>query len=98
MDIDLDKLVVVNNEARHRFQIAHEGQVAELTYRREGDRIRYIHTIVPPEFEGHGIAGKLAQHALDFARAEHLGVVPQCPYVASYIERHPEYADLVVPG
>ena len=50
---------------------------------------------MPEEISGHGIAGKMAQTALEYARAERLEVVPLCPYVAAYIKRHPEYKDLV---
>ena len=50
---------------------------------------------MPEQLEGRGIASKLAKTALDYSRAEGLTVVPLCPFIASYIERHPEYADLV---
>jgi predicted GNAT family acetyltransferase len=70
--------------------------MSRLEYRRDGSRIVYTHTVVPPYLEGHGIAGRLAWHALDYAREEGLTVVPLCPYVADYIDRHPEYADLVL--
>jgi hypothetical protein len=53
------------------------------------------HTFVPPEFRGQGVASRLVQAALDWARAEGLRVVPSCWYVASWLQRHPEYADLV---
>lgn len=55
----------------------------------------YVHTGVPPELEGRGIAGQLAKFALDDARARGLRVVARCPYVAAYIERNPEYAELL---
>lgn len=98
MDTDLDALVVKNNEARSRFEITVGSDVAELAYELEADRIIFDHTGVPKALEGRGIAGKLAEHGLEYAREHHLGVVPHCPYVASYIKRHPEYQDLVVPG
>ena len=53
------------------------------------------HTVVPLALEGHGIAGRLARAALDYARDRGLSVVPLCPYVADYIGKHPEYEDLV---
>lgn len=64
-------------------------------YRRSTGRITFIHTVVLPEFEGRGIGSRLAVTALDAARAEGLRVTPRCPFFRAYIERHPEYADLV---
>lgn len=46
-------------------------------------------------FQGAGLAGELAKASLDDARARHLAVVPTCPYIRSWIDRHPGYADLV---
>ncbi|HEX5689943.1 MAG TPA: GNAT family N-acetyltransferase [Roseiflexaceae bacterium] len=50
---------------------------------------------MPAALEGHGIASKMAKFALDEAQAEGLTIVPQCPFVRGYIERHPEYQSLV---
>jgi predicted GNAT family acetyltransferase len=65
------------------------------TYTRRGDTITFWHTYVPPSMEGHGVGGALARTALEAARRDGLTVVPRCPFVASYIRRHPEYLDLV---
>ncbi len=83
MDIDQDKVTVRDNEAEERYEAAIDGHVARLEYERTGDRIELIHTEVPVELEGHGIAAKLARTALEDARAKRLAVVPLCPYVAS---------------
>jgi predicted GNAT family acetyltransferase len=97
MDIDTGALEVVDNAAGRRIEIRIGDEVAFVTYRREGNTIAYIHTEVPEALEGHGIAGRLAAHALAHARADGLRVVPLCPYVSAYIKRHPEYQDLVAP-
>jgi len=97
MDINLNNLSVKNNAAEHRYEIAVGDQIAVLTYRLAGERITLIHTGVPETLEGHGIAGKLAQFALDDARARCLAVIPRCPYVVRYIQRHSAYADVVTP-
>ena len=86
---------VEHNPAAGRFEAAVDGQLAQAQYRRVGERILFTHTEVPEQLEGRGIASKLAKTALDYSRAEGLTVVPLCPFIASYIERHPEYADLV---
>lgn len=95
MELDSGRLPVHNNEIEHRFEIEAGGELAILTYMREEGRIVYVHTSVPAPLEGHGIAGQLAMHALEYARAEGLLVAPLCPYIRGYIERHPEYEDLV---
>ena len=95
MNANLDDVIVVNNETAQRYEARVDGQLAVIIYQRLGDRIVFIHTEVPEALEGHGIAGKMAQFALDDARARRLVVIPQCPFVAGYIRRHPEYADLV---
>jgi predicted GNAT family acetyltransferase len=94
----LDDVVVTNNETAHRYEARVDGQLAMITYEQRGDRIVFIHTEVPAALQGRGIAATMARVALDDARARHLAVIPRCPYVASYIRRHPEYADLVPPG
>ena len=97
MNITPDELTVIDNRSANRFEIHVAGEIAFLAYSRDGSTIAYTHTEVPPALEGHGIAAKLATHALDYARANSLDVVPLCPYVADYIKRHPAYEDLVAP-
>ena len=98
MNGNLDDVIVANNETAQRYEARVDGHLAVITYQRLGDRIVFIHTEVPEDLEGRGIASKMAQFALDDARAQGLAVIPRCPFVAGYIRRHPEYADLVPPG
>jgi len=80
----------------HRYELRSGDElVGFIDYRLHGDVIRLVHTEVPEAFSGRGHASTLARSALDDARARGLTVRPDCPYVASYIEKHPEYADLV---
>ncbi len=95
MDVDFDQVTVQDNEAEGRYEATISGYLAQIDYERQDNTITFIHTEVPDALAGHGIAGKLARTALDDARAKHLAVVPLCPYVASYIRKHPEYRDLV---
>ena len=89
-------LEVRNNESDHQFEANVDGGVALVTYRREGDRITFIHTEVPEQAEGQGVASALVKTALDFARSEKLRVVPECTYVAGYVKRHMDlYGDLM---
>jgi predicted GNAT family acetyltransferase len=85
-----------NNEQESRFETTVDGQVAFSQYELEDpNRIVFTHTVVPEELSGRGIAGEIVKHALDVARDKKLTVVPQCSYVAAYIKRHPDYADLL---
>jgi predicted GNAT family acetyltransferase len=81
---------------RGRLEIYVEGRRAGYTaYRRGPDAISYNHTEIKPEFEGKGLAGTLIREALARARAEGIAVLPYCPFVREYIERHPDQLDLV---
>lgn len=81
---------------RGRYHLLVDGaEAGELDYRMHEGRRVFIHTGVRDEYEGQGLAAKLATRVLDDARAEGLKIIPQCPYVRGYIERHPEYGDLV---
>lgn len=93
--MNLNNATVTNNEPAERFEMLVDGLRALLTYRRFPDRIVFLHAEVPPSLEGRGLAGKLTRFALDFARANHLRVIPRCPYVSNFIRKHAEYQDLV---
>ena len=86
---------VTHDERRRRFELEEDGATGFLTYVLRDGTIVFTHTIVPPELEGRGIGSRIVSAGLDHARAEGLKVVPQCSFVAGYIERHPDYADLV---
>ena len=70
-------------------------RIGELAYRQRNDRIAFTHTNVNPAYEGRGFGSRLAEAALDDARRQGLAVVPLCPFIAWYIEQHPEHGDLV---
>ena len=81
---------------QHRFELwAGDELIGVLAYRLHDDAIALVHTEVSPEHGGRGHAAPLLRGALDEARARGLAVVPSCSYVASYVDEHPEYADLV---
>jgi predicted GNAT family acetyltransferase len=83
---------VVDNAAARRFELQVDGHLAELVYRREGDRLVLVHTGVPGELEGRGIGGRLVRAALAVAVAEQLTIVPNCPFARGWLERHPDEA------
>lgn len=86
---------VVNNQAQHRYELVVEGHLAATYYKVADGVITFIHTEVPPELGGKGVGSALVKGALDQVRAEGLKVIPQCPFVKAYIDKHPEYADLL---
>jgi predicted GNAT family acetyltransferase len=91
------QVAVRDNSAARRYELVVEGDVVgELLYRAFPDRIVLVHTEVLSSVEGRGFGARLVAGALDDIRARGLRVVPMCPFVRSYIRRHPEYDDLVV--
>jgi predicted GNAT family acetyltransferase len=84
---------VTDNPAASRFELYADGQLAELAYRRNGNRLVLIHTEVPAPLEGHGIGGALVRAAIERAEREGRGtVVPLCPFARGWLERHPDVA------
>lgn len=94
---DEQKLDVVDNHIKCRFEVHLGGEVAFADYRLEGDSIVFPHTIVPDAFAGKGVGGTLVKHGLAYARERSLKVKPTCSFFAGYISKHPEYHDLVHP-
>jgi len=84
-----------DNKAESRFEMDADGELAVAYYRREPGVITFTHTEVPAELNGKGIGSRLVKGALDAARAQGLKVIPKCPFVRAYIEKHAEYADLL---
>jgi len=90
--------LVVNNPQRHRFETIVDGHVAVLNYNQEGKCFTFIHTEVPQELARRGVGSALAKAGLKYAREHGLQVIPKCQFVASYIERHSEFASLLSSG
>jgi uncharacterized protein len=83
---------VTDNQAASRFELGADGSLAELLYRRVGNRLVLIHTEVPVELEGRGIGGALVAAAVDRAAREGLTLVPLCPFARGWLQRHPDVA------
>jgi predicted GNAT family acetyltransferase len=90
-----DAPAVVDNDAARRFELTVDGRTAYTDYQLTGRRVFLIHTEVPAELQGKGVGSRLVRGALDLAAQRELEVVPVCPFVASYLRRHPEYLRLV---
>ncbi|WP_250007422.1 NAD(+)/NADH kinase [Actinoplanes sp. M2I2] len=94
---DASEAVVVDSFEQQRYELLIGGEVAGvLHYRRHGDSIELMHTEIEQRFSGRGLAGRLAAAALEDARGRATPVRPTCPFVIGYLERHPEFTDLLV--
>jgi predicted GNAT family acetyltransferase len=88
----MDSNPVSHNEAQGQFEIALGNEKAVLQYRRTEHSITLVHTEVPPANRGRGLGNQLIRAALDFAHFNQLKVVPVCPFVKAYLQKHPEAA------
>ena len=87
---------VVNAPEASRYELrAGDQLIGEAAYHRRNGRIAFTHTEVAEALEGRGLGSRLATEALEDARQEGLEVVPLCPFMARFIQEHPEYQDLV---
>ena len=89
------ELDITNNTEKRQFETIVEGKMGIIGYSLFPGGIIFDHTEVDEALEGRGIASALAKYALEYAKEQHLQVVPLCPYVNAYIRRHPEYEPLV---
>ncbi|MGN6580332.1 MAG: GNAT family N-acetyltransferase [Bordetella sp.] len=86
---------ITHDESRGRFACIVDGYHCELDYRVDGQRMVILHTGVPHQVGGRGIAADLTCAALDTARSRGWKVLPLCSYAEAYVRRHPEYSDLL---
>ncbi len=94
MQIDLSKLEVVHNPAENRFETWIDGNLSKLDYIQDEKNFVITHVGVHPSLRGQGVAGRIVEVGLAYARENDLRVVPMCSYAAAFIRRHPEYAEL----
>jgi predicted GNAT family acetyltransferase len=85
---------IIHNEKKSRFELSVEGHLAHLDYIRGDGSLDMNHTLVPKALEGRGIGSALARFALDYAVANDLKVIPTCPFIKVFIDRHPVYQPL----
>jgi predicted GNAT family acetyltransferase len=87
---------ILHDTAQGRFSTTVDGYTGYVEYVVRDGVMDIAHTIVPGEIGGRGIAGRLVEAALEYARDTDLGVRPTCEYAAAWMNRHPEYAALRV--
>ncbi len=90
-----EPIPVTHNAADHRYEATVDGHRSVCDYELVDGKMILTHTFVPPELRGRGLAEQLVRAALMDARKAGQKVVPACSYVALFIQRHKEFADLV---
>lgn len=87
---------VTENVQQHRFELPIvDGALAAAYYRVEDGRVVLIHTEVPSEFSGQGIASQLARGTFELLRATGRKAILKCPFMSGFFVRHPEYSDII---
>jgi uncharacterized protein len=85
---------VNDNRTRQRYELDTERGLALIDYQRNGGVVTMLHTEVPAELRGRGIGSALARGALELVRARGEKVIPRCPFIAAYLDKHPEVQNL----
>jgi len=88
-------MIIVDNVARSRFEYEVEGRTAFIDYRRNGETLSLTHAEVPRELEGRGVGSAMVRGALDLIRQRGENMIPLCSFIVAFVNRHPEYRDLV---
>jgi|HubBroStandDraft_4_1064222.scaffolds.fasta_scaffold372114_2 predicted GNAT family acetyltransferase len=86
---------VSDNTSQSRYELTLAGGIAFIDYTVSGTVRTLTHAEVPPAMRGGGVAARLTSGALELARSQGIKVIPRCPYVVTFIERHPEFQDLL---
>jgi hypothetical protein len=86
---------VTDNAASHRYELTEHGVTAFADYRLGEGLIEIPHVETPAAARGGGMAGRLMEGLVEHVRADHLKLVPACPYAAAWLKRHPEHADVL---
>jgi len=93
--IDLASSQIRHNAEARRFEASVDRLLCRCDYRMHGSTMMLVHTEVPPQLEGRGIAGRLVRAAFDHAGQNGMDVLPVCSYVAAWTRRHPEVEPLL---
>lgn len=94
MQVDLEKLEITHNRAHHAFEVWIDGRLSRLDYLQDGKNFVITHVGVYPEHRGQGVAARIVEASLHYARENSLRVIPMCSYAAAYIRRNPKHREL----
>ena len=91
MKEEYEPIALEKNETAKQFEIHADGQMATIAYKEEHFTITLLHTEVPPELEGRGVATAIIEKTLTYIEKNHLRLIPLCPFIITYIKRHPQW-------
>lgn len=89
--MDFNELALHNNTADHNFEMFVDEQRAIIDYKMKDDKVYLIHTEVPPELQGKGLAEVLVEKTFKYLEDHHLKLIPKCSYIQVYLRKHPEW-------
>jgi predicted GNAT family acetyltransferase len=89
-----EDIPLVNNEAIHNFELTVDGIRSFIDYKKRGENVYLIHSEVPEELEGKGVAAALVEKTFNYLEQHNLKMVPLCAYIQIYLKRHPEWNKL----
>lgn len=94
-----DDLAVTDHADARRFELrAGDEVVGWIDYLPAGPSVIFSHTEIAPAHEGQGMGSVLVRQALELMRERGTTIIPTCPFTAAYIQRHPDYVDVVDPS
>jgi predicted GNAT family acetyltransferase len=91
MKEEYEPVILHKNEIAHQFEMMVDGHKSIITYKEDHFTITLLHTEVPPELEGRGVATAIIEKTLNYIEKNHLRLVPLCPFIITYIKRHPQW-------
>lgn len=92
----MDNIKVINNRKQQQFETDADEDLSVLVYRLQGNNIALMHTEVPEKLSGQGIGSALVKYGLEWSKEHYKKVIVQCPFVASYLKKHPEFNFLIL--
>lgn len=98
MSGDISEYKLSDNKAEKRYEMPVDGFVGIIEYIKTKDEVYLTHTEVPTQLEGKGIGSEMVKQALEDIERQGLRLVPLCPFVATYLRRHPEWRRIVMQG
>ena len=90
-----EDIPLINDQPIHNFELIIDGHRAFIDYQQRGDKYFLIHTGVPIDLEGHGVAAALVEKTLKYIEENNGKIIPYCAYIKTFLKRHPEWERLV---